>query len=137
MTALRDSLTGRNRALALWIVACALMLRIFVPAGWMPMTGADGLTRIQLCTGQGMVEAYIDRETGAIHDKDPSKPAPKTDQPCSFAGLAFALDTPALPAIEAPRRIAAIGAIAHLAPAMPGRGLAAPPPPATGPPLTL
>ena len=134
MTALRASLTGRNRALALWIVACALMLRIVVPAGWMPMTGADGLTRIQLCTGQGMVEAFVDRTTGAIHEKAPAKPG-KTGQPCAFAGLAFAFDAPALPLLAAPARIAAIGAVAHVFAIIPGRGLAAPPPPATGPPL--
>ena len=135
MTALRASLTGRNRALALWIVACALMLRIVVPAGWMPMTGADGLTRIQLCTGQGMVEAFVDRTTGAIHDKAPAKSEPRTDQPCAFAGLAFVLDAPLLPAIAAPLALAALAPAASLAPAAPGRGLAAPPPPATGPPL--
>ena len=136
MNRLRARLTGRNRALALWIVACALMLRIVVPAGWMPVIGQDGMTRITLCTGQGMVEAFVDR-AGTIHHKAPGQSEPKTDQPCSFAGLAFAFTAPAAPAIQPPLQIAAADPASLPGRVSIGHGLAAPPPPATGPPIIL
>lgn len=137
MGTIRTRLTRENRAFALWIVACALMLRILVPAGWMPGTGADGALRITLCTGQGMVEAWVDGN-GAIHDKAPQKSEPRTDQPCSFAGLgAAALAEPAPMVLDAPRFAAATILLPIPASIAIGRGLAAPPPPAIGPPATL
>lgn len=123
--------------MALLLVACALLLRIAIPAGWMPATGADGLIRITLCTGQGQMEAWVDGE-GQTHDHKPGKSEPKTDHPCVFAGLiapalgAIAVDTP-LPFTR----------VGDIAPAFArgtvaiGRGLAAPPPPPTGPPVHL
>lgn len=101
MNAFRARLTGENRRLALWIVACALMLRMLVPAGWMPSTGADGAVRITLCTGQGPVEAWLGKD-GALHGKAPQKSDPGTNQPCSFAGMGSALADVAAPVLEAP-----------------------------------
>lgn len=126
--------TKQSSALTLLLVACALLLRVAIPAGWMPTTGADGLVRITLCTGQGQMEAWVDGD-GRIHDR---KPEPKTDHPCAFAGLiAPAID--AAP-IDAPLPFARTGdvapAFAHATVAI-GRGLAAPPPPPTGPPALL
>ncbi|WP_238475461.1 DUF2946 family protein [Sphingomonas cavernae] len=122
--------------MALWIVACALLLRILVPAGWMPSTSADGAMRITLCTGQGMVEAWVGKD-GTLQDKAPQKSEPKTDQPCSFAGLGIALDAAPAIALDAPIFFVAAAAIALPAAVAIGRGLAAPPPPATGPPAIL
>lgn len=136
MRSIRARLTGENRALALWIVACALMLRVLVPAGWMPATGADGAMRITLCTGQGLVEAWVGKD-GTVHDKAPQKSEPRTDQPCSFAGLGLALDTAPSIALDLPVFYAGATTIALPAPVAIGHGLAAPPPPATGPPAHL
>lgn len=136
MHAIRARLTGDNRAFALWIVACALMLRIVVPAGWMPGTGADGAMRVTLCTGQGLVEAWVAGD-GSLHDKAPQKSEPKTDQPCSFTGLGAALVNVPVFLPDAPIHIAAMPAIARATTVAIGRGLAAPPPPAIGPPATL
>ncbi|MCJ8158489.1 hypothetical protein [Sphingomonas sp. LaA6.9] len=136
MNTIRARLTGENRAIALWIVACALMLRMLVPAGWMPATDADGAVRITLCTGQGLVEAWVATD-GSLHDKAPQKSEPKTDQPCSFAGLGAAFD--AVPAVAFTPSLYFVTATAITLPASVaiGRGLAAPPPPAIGPPATL
>ncbi|AHE56627.1 hypothetical protein [Sphingomonas sanxanigenens] len=129
--------TTRGGTLALLLVACALLLRIAIPAGWMPSTGADGLIRITLCTGQGQMEAWVDGD-GRIHDRKPGKSEPKTDHPCAFAGLIV----PALDAapIDTPLRFArgdgVVPAFAHEVVAI-GHGLAAPPPPPTGPPAFL
>lgn len=122
---------------ALLLVACALLLRVAIPGGWMPAKGADGLVRITLCTGMGAVEAWVDGE-GRIHDGAPhKKQEPKTDQPCAFAGLiAPAIDADPLPPPLAPVARGATIVFADHAVAI-GHGLAAPPPPPTGPPLTL
>lgn len=136
MNTWRRSFTGRNRALALWILAAALMLRILVPTGWMPIIGADGMTRITLCTGEGRVVAWVDR-SGEVHEQGTPKSDPRHDQPCAFSGLALALaDAP--PPIVAMRHQAPIDhPMLFPASVSVGRGLPAPPPPATGPPITV
>ena len=133
MTAWRHALTTRHRALALWIVAAALILKIFIPVGWMPVIGADGLTRITLCSGEGRVEAWVDR-AGDVHKKAPGSD-PRHDQPCAFSALATALAD-----VRSSLPVAASPIFVTEPPARPrnaaiGRGLPAPPPPSTGPPL--
>lgn len=122
---------------ALLLVACALLLRVAIPGGWMPAKGADGLVRITLCTGMGAVEAWVDGQ-GRIHDGAPTKQRdPKTDQPCAFAGLiAPAIDADPLPPPPVPVTRGRTIAFTDHAVAI-GQGLAAPPPPPTGPPVTL
>lgn len=120
----------RNR-IALGLLALALAVRVLVPAGWMPAASAQGFA-ITLCSVSGAETVWVDRD-GKLH-----KQAPKTsgDQHCAFAGLAAPLtgsDTPVLTAPFAHEDRAAIQSL----PASPGQGLAAPPPPATGPPAYI
>lgn len=132
MRALRDG-TLIARPIAAALLVLALLLRVFVPSGWMPAQAADGATRIVICSEEGRQAAWVDR-TGKLHRGDPHQPA-SADHPCAFAGLAMASDIPELPTLpplafgreEITPRGAANVAV--------GRGLAAPPPPATGPPL--
>ena len=42
----------RPRMLALAVLACALLLRLLVPAGWMPVSDANGV-HLTLCSGTG------------------------------------------------------------------------------------
>ena len=126
----RSSLILRGAAILL--VALALALRVLVPAGWMPATG-QGFA-LTLCTGTGPATAWVDGR-GEVHRGSPSAPR-EADHPCAFAGiatpallpallpLALALPVPAAPAWVPVARVATIG-----------HGLAAPPPPPTGPPL--
>jgi hypothetical protein len=116
-------------------VALALALRILFPSGWMP-SFVDGRATITLCTGAGMVEAWVDAD-GKIHKQSPAKKS-AADQPCAFAGLGAAADTPALDVASLPLPFApqippnkAATAVAI------GLGLAAPPPPATAPPALI
>jgi hypothetical protein len=121
-----------------WLLALmvfALAMRMIVPMGWMPSVVA-GQTVITLCTGAGMVEAWVDAD-GKIHKQSPAKKA-AGDQPCAFAGLNAAADTPALDVASLPLPFApqmpqsnAVAAVAI------GLGLAAPPPPATAPPALI
>ncbi|MFN3514982.1 MAG: hypothetical protein ACK41C_18195 [Phenylobacterium sp.] len=125
------STTGRRLWLAL--ATLALALKIAVPAGFMAAPTNDLPFAIVLCTAQGatVIEpgAPLPHEGGA-----PSAPE-KHDPPCAFAG--HGLNAPPAEADFAGRAEFAayapppIRALTHLAP---GRGLAAPPLPARGPP---
>ena len=137
MTGMAEMRTFWQR-LALLLVGCALLLRIAVPAGWMPQIGAGQVT-LSWCADSGysgpaaLTEAKallanaIGKPTPAEHQKSP-------DQPCAFAMAAQPL-APADPLIlPMPHPV-----VEPIRPvrfeAAPGRGLAAPPPLATGPPL--
>lgn len=90
---------------------------------------------ITLCSGSGAETAWVDAE-GKIHKQDPAQGS-MADHPCAFSGtgapmLGDDMSAPPL-AILAPRD--EIASVAQ-APAAIGQGLAAPPPPATGPPAT-
>lgn len=126
-TALRD-----RTAIAL--LALALLARVLVPAGWMPAEGRG--MAITLCSGSGAVAAWVDAD-GKIQKHDPAKGA-MPDHPCAFAGLGMPMlggDVPAAPLLAPVPRDELAGL--SLAPAAIGRGLAAPPPPATGPPASI
>lgn len=122
----RLSLANRGRVIAL--LAVALFVRALVPTGWMPVATADGV-RFELCAGQAMPP-----QAGMHHGhKEGGKPA-LPDHPCAFAGLGLAADTAPSPVVlPIPGFAPPPAAPRPLAVAV-GRGLAAPPPPATGPP---
>lgn len=143
MHPLRRHLT-LHRWAAAWLVAFALAVRLLVPAGFMPMEGKAGL---EICAGQNADMALMGAMPGmgAMHHgmpmkgMDHGKPMPGDhDHDCGFgAAIGGAADLPSLilPAALAPVALPAIfiGAV----PVRPGLGLAAPPPPKTGPPILL
>lgn len=116
----------------------AIAMKVVVPGGYMiqsPIAGeGPGLV---LCTAEGLVTVPVDAHGVPTEhpDDDPSELQP---EPCVFAGhgvsapsvLAAALPGPAW----TPILLVAAPAADNL---VPGRGLAAPPPPATGPPPSL
>jgi hypothetical protein len=122
--------------LALAVLACALALRMLVPEGWMPVSDGHGF-RITMCTGTGPMDMTMAMPGMAAHP-DPSGHGPQQpmqDHPCTFAHLGLALAEPVLPALALPpAREAEVIAAKAFAIAI-GHGLAAPPPPATGPPI--
>lgn len=132
-----DSLASMSgRRVALFLVACALVLRLLVPSGWMPVANAGGVA-LNWCSGVNHAvpadaEAML---ASALGDKaaPKHKPAPP-DQPCAFAAAAQPADTlAALPIVAPPSAQAAVPAVPALE-IFPGHGLAAPPPLSTGPP---
>jgi hypothetical protein len=133
---LRQSIGATRRALILTLFACAILVRALVPAGWMPTVSADGGTVISLCTGAGAVEMVLASD-GTLHEKAPVGHDGANDHPCSFAGMgqAFAAADPVVLPVSPPTDRAdpplKPGTISV------GRGLAAPPPPQTGPPLRV
>lgn len=140
---LRHHRTGFARTLAAFALL-AMVVRALVPAGYMFAPTQDHrFITVTLCSGHGPAEAVIDLTTGAIVDPgstnqsdEPSKKSPNADAPCVFAVAA---------ALSAPEQPASLPVVFRLASAdlpraievAPGRGLAAPPPWSTGPPLTV
>ncbi len=128
-------LIARQPIVMLALLVLTLAVRVIVPSGFMPTTDANGMVRISMCSGMGPQTAWLDK-SGHIH-----KDAPRKDQhdpqPCGFGALSLGVAVP---------KAATIVALApHVAPEMVlssatvtiGRGLAAPPPPSTGPPTLI
>jgi hypothetical protein len=108
---------------ALLVALAAMVLRALLPAGMMvaPESG-----KIVICTGQGAVERPTDQ---------PGKPAKSADGICLFATQTIAAPAPASFVLAAAAFPVAAGATLGRPQAIiPGRGLAAPPPPAQAPP---
>lgn len=132
----------RAQAWRLALVLCALLIRALLPSGLMVAATPAGALTVTLCSGRGPVEVLVDDQgrlinpdviasSGAGDHGDGDRA--RHDAPCAFAGLlAPALPVEALPPVVPPTvaapRVATTGV---------GTGLAAPPPPATGPPVSL
>ena len=113
----------------------ALMMRIAVPSGFMPTATVDGF-KISLCTGMGAVEMWLGKD-GKIHKEDPNK-GEQHKQPCVFAALGMGASVPIIAAVATLIRLVDTSpALTHLKSGAVGRGLAAPPPPQTGPPALI
>lgn len=118
-----------GRDLAVWLAAMALVLQALAPSGFMVARTGDGPT-IAICTGHGPLLA---------HPGDPAGPGKSRTQRegglCVFAGhggVAPALTQTTSVSV----RVAIMGAPpSPVADLLPGRGLAAPPPPSQGPPI--
>jgi hypothetical protein len=139
--AYQGSVTGRDqRGLLLWLAAAALLFRAALPAGWMPAVAAESGLRLVPCSGWAAPAQAQSAHSGhhGSHGEEvpqPREPQPETvsDQPCAFAASAEAGTGSDAPSTVAP---IAYAEPAILAAAYPStfRALAAPPPPATGPP---
>ena len=107
-----------------------MLLRAFLPAGWMPAEGG----RLVICTGQGAVT--VESSKLGLPFGEPSQQAPsgKHDAHCAFAGLGAAT----APGPLAIPKLLTVTFIEVSTPGhsfiTPGRGLAAPPPPSHAPP---
>lgn len=124
----------QRRVLSLFVLACALFLRLWVPAGFMPAPGG-GLFALAPCPAAGAVP--LAHAAGHDHGRHvPSHPSDH-DGACAFALLAasFAHSDPSAPAL-APGLVVAMP-VAHRQLAQLQSGPPALPPPATGPPLRV
>jgi hypothetical protein len=122
------ALIARRPGMVALLFAAALLLRLLVPAGFMP-TSQGGRLAVTLCSGAPAPHAM----RGMAHHE----PAPTPDGRCAFADLAMPVPGEAVaPALALPAPIvAALGERDERAP--PPR---APPrlhPPARGPPLPV
>ena len=117
-----------HRAAAALLLAAVLALRVAVPGGWMVEHRGGELT-VALCADASGGQVFV---TIPLGDDTPG-PHEGTQAPCSFTALATLADLPQAAALVQPLPV-------RVAPAQPsaetaiGQGLAAPPPPQTGPP---
>jgi hypothetical protein len=118
----------------LMLLVGALLGRGLMPEGWMPVASAAGRVQFVLCPGAEPVHVMVMTADGKMHHKAPGK-GQAGSHPCAFAGVGTADAPPPVPPIVAPARLDdASPSLARIG-TVPGRGLAAPPPPATGPPI--
>lgn len=127
----------KGQRAALLLVACALLLRLLVPSGWMPVANGAGLS-LNWCSESG-VGRDVPAEAHALLAKalgDRPDPTHKTpgDQPCAFAAAAQPMAAPGQQPLLAPPAAAPDPVRPAALATIPGRGLAAPPPLSTGPP---
>lgn len=86
MRTLRGQFGAYPRATA-FLLAATLLLRLLVPAGFMPIVSSGGM-QITLCTGSGPQSAMIDM-AGMATGKSKPDGHPGQDVPCGFAGVAM------------------------------------------------
>lgn len=136
------------RHVAVCAAMVAVMLRALIPAGFMlaaPGEAQAGGIPIVLCTDRGSITALLAEdgsiiEPGAADDDAPAQhdPAGDNHDSCLFAHAQAGVSPPlALSSAVAaePAREADVSQLP--ADLVPGRGLAAPPPPATAPPALI
>lgn len=119
----------------------ALLVRALVPAGYMVAEAGEADGRylvVQMCDGHGSAAQIIDLDTGKVVDKSKSPDTTNTsnDAPCVFA-MAAVVSLPTLAFEPALVRHVIATELAGISDVRPGRGIAAPPPPATGPPSLI
>jgi hypothetical protein len=110
------------------LAALALLMQVLVPQGFMVNAdhGAPGLV---ICTGHGPL---------ALGQNDHSGKAPKSaGNPCAFAVHGGTAPPPSVARLDRVRFDPAPATLARAFDLVPGRGLAAPPPPSQGPPTRL
>jgi hypothetical protein len=120
------------------MLALLFLFRLLIPSGYMIAPDHDGRPGLVLCVAPAQAAAGAARHGG--HDgRHPDGPAPSKpgERPCPFAALAAPPLPPEPPAL-APRAVAAVLAPElPMPPGSPRVAPAAPPPPATGPPLLV
>jgi hypothetical protein len=124
---------GVNRLLLI-IALIGIAFRGLIPMGWMP-TGERGF-EIIICTGVDTQKVWLDAK-GNLHKQDPSKKDGPKSQPCAFGASSTVAN---LPLIAEPDFIQSAPLTSPIQPnhlVSVGKGLAAPPPPATGPPILI
>jgi hypothetical protein len=124
---IRESRNARGILAVLF--ALALAVRIAIPTGFMPTVAPSGIV-ISVCTGMGEAKAFLPIEKN--DDRDQHSTA---ESPCAFAAGLGGGYVPPEPTRPAPAIIPVSSAPASRAIAdLTVHRLAAPPPPALGPP---
>lgn len=117
----------------------ALLVRAFVPAGFMLAeadTGSGRYLTLEFCDAHAGVQKVVDLDTGKIIDA-PVKGKSSNAQPPCVCATAVAIESPepvAQPVAFISTQDVNFAEIRDLSP---GRGIAAPPPPSTGPPAHI
>ncbi|WP_293967518.1 hypothetical protein [Sphingomonas sp.] len=131
--------------LGLAALLLALAMRLLVPTGFMWEAGSHGGAQLVPCSGMAPMPAapaahgmhHMAMADMGSHGRDHDG-GDSSNRECAFAGLAGALDLAEPLAEPAAPFFATVALPILVARAVsPGRGLAAPPPPSRGPPVTF
>ncbi len=127
---------GRGWRGLMGLALLALWLKVMLPPGFMPASSSGAV--LAICTGHGPL-AHGPLVHGPLVTAKGGKalPAGKAGKPCGFGGHATSPPgPPTAPMLTAPRAgfLAEAGRPERRVP-VPGRRLAAPPPPAQAPPV--
>ena len=125
------------------IALLAMLVRAVVPAGYMlaeAETPNGRYLTVDFCEGHGAVKRVLDLETRKLID--PSElPSGQHDGPLQHAPCVFATATPLAQPLAAAEPVRFVVShdvdFAIVRDVRPGRGIAAPPPPSTGPPSSI
>ncbi len=119
------------RKFAAIFILMALAMRVIIPSGYMP--SSERGFALTICAGMDTQTVWMDK-SGKLHKEDPSKGKAIEHQPCAFAGAAITVDFPATALQIAMAPVALAAPVFAKREVSVGAGLAAPPPPAIGPP---
>jgi len=119
------------RNFAAVFILMALAMRVVIPSGYMP--SSERGFALTICAGMDTQTVWMDK-SGKLHKQDPLKGKSVEHQPCAFAGAAMAADFPANALQIAMPPVALVVPVFAKREVSIGSGLAAPPPPAIGPP---
>jgi len=136
--------TSRPNRLCLLALLLALAMRLLVPTGFMWDTAAQGGVQLVPCSGMAPPSsapaAHVMHHmamAGTAHEKG-KEGGDSTNRECAFSAFGGAIDlADPFVAPAAPLLVVALLPIFVLQASAPGRGLAAPPPPSRGPPVTF
>ncbi len=122
------------------LTVLALAVRFAIPAGTMlekPAEDGD-LPTLVICSSAGMITVKAEGY-GIPAKPDPAKHQDngKSGEPCVFAAVAANVAPPPPTVVDLPAPAATAAPFEVAVHQRPGEGLAAPPPPATGPPALV
>jgi hypothetical protein len=130
----RKARTGGGRwSFAAPFALAALLMQVLIPQGFMPSSdpARPGLV---ICTGHGPLDLA---DAASKHGAPAKAPGRMMDGPCGFAGHGAASAPPITPSLAMAMVFVARPLAVRLPSSLaPGLGLAAPPPPALGPPAS-
>lgn len=133
MTSLRHHILGRRRWAAA-LITLALLMKLLMPAGFMPSVSAGTIT-VELCTGTG--PQTIVMAIPGDHEQDKQDGHGKTESPCVFAGLGAPSLAAADPVLIAIAIAFIVATVFRLAAAPAVASFAHLRPPLRGPPATI
>lgn len=117
------------------LAALAIALRVLLPAGFMLQSTDSGLAGLVICTGQGAMTLAAD---GTLQsDTQDKEVADKDTHPCAFSAAVVGFTAPLAIGIALALPLSNPVTAPRLMTQRPGLGLAAPPPPTTGPPIQI
>lgn len=134
-------ISERMRGMGLALATLTVLVRLLFPSGFMLSPDRAAAPTLVICTGQGAMTVVLDaqghaQKVEAGHKGDPRSDG-KTSHPCTFAVATAAFNAPLLIAAPIPKILVRAIAAPLMTTQRPGQGLAAPPPPTTGPPTIV